>query len=127
MMRRILLVSTDGVVLNLLTKKFALIGIEIHTLAKPELLFKEIGIYQPDLLILDFILKDVNAGALCHQVTSNPETKNLPVIILSEYSEMGRFPSKFGSVAIISKSLEPKVLIEQILAVLDDHVHPIAS
>ncbi|HEY0244373.1 MAG TPA: hypothetical protein VGC01_02320 [Mucilaginibacter sp.] len=127
MMRRILLVSTDTVVLNLLTKKFALLGLEMHTLAKPALLFKEISIYQPDMLILDFILKDVNAGALCHQVTSNPETKNLPVVILSEYPELGRFSGKFGSAAIIKKSLEPNVLIEQILAVLDDHVHPVAS
>jgi CheY-like chemotaxis protein len=119
-MSRILLISTDAVLSDVLSKQFSLLGYEILSSSEPENLFKVISGFQPDLLIIDFILNEENGGALCHQVTSNPDTQLLPVVLLSDMSEVDRFSNKFGSDAVISKSSTPDELTGQILEIFEE-------
>jgi len=48
----------------------------------------------PDLLLVDFMLPDLNADKICRILMDNEKTRNLPVIVMSSVSE---FAVKFAS------------------------------
>lgn len=78
-----------------------------------------IGRYAPDLLVIDFILNESNGGAICHQLKSNPETQHLPVILLSEYSGIFRFTTKFGCDMLLQKPVDNYKLFNVITNLLN--------
>lgn len=42
---------------------------------------------KPDLIMLDLLLPDINGDKICGIIKSNPETKNIPVFIVTNYSD----------------------------------------
>jgi PleD family two-component response regulator len=79
---------------------------EVTGLKSANNLFRELQIIKPDILIVDFILDELNGGSLCHQLKCNPNTRSLPVVILSDYTGMERFSAKFGCDNIIYKQAD---------------------
>ena len=75
---------------------------------------------KPDLVILDVMLPGENGLDVCRKIKSNPETKNIPVIILSAKGEeidivLGL---ELGADDYVPKPFSPKVLFSRIKAVL---------
>lgn len=70
----------------------------------------------PDLIILDIIMPKMNGYEVCRTIKSNPETKNVPVIICSSKSEdFDRYWAiKQGADAYIAKPFKEKELIDTI-------------
>lgn len=114
-MKRILAVSAEPHLLDLLDRNLSPYGFAVRAVNTVDRLLEIIGEYQPEVLVLDFILDDINAGAICHQLKMNPRTANLPVILLSEFDDLQRFNDKFGSVAIIKKNELFPTLTEELL------------
>ena len=44
--------------------------------------------YKPDLVILDYLLPEINGGELCRQIKKNPGTCVLPVLIYSRFPKV---------------------------------------
>jgi DNA-binding response OmpR family regulator len=118
-MRRILAVSTERRLLDVLAHNLLRCDFVIETLTDTDILFEAIASYQPDLLLVDFILQHENGGAICHQVKCNPLTRDLPVILLSEYDGLDRFANKFGSCAIVKRSALFPALVDEIQQVFE--------
>lgn len=75
---------------------------------------------KPDLVILDVMLPGENGLDVCRKLKSNPEMKNIPVIILSAKSDeidivLGL---ELGADDYVPKPFSPKVLLSRIKAVL---------
>ncbi|HSX12831.1 MAG TPA: response regulator transcription factor [Chlamydiales bacterium] len=75
---------------------------------------------KPDLVILDVMLPGENGLDVCRKIKSNPETKNIPVIILSARGEeidvvLGL---ELGADDYVPKPFSPKVLFSRVKAVL---------
>lgn len=120
-MRRILVVSAEQRLLDVLSCNLPDDNFIIDILTDPDILFEAIAAYQPDLLIIDFILPVLNGGAICHQVKCNPTTRDLPVILLSEYDGLDRFANKFGSYAVVKKSELFPCLLSEVRNVFEEH------
>jgi len=105
-MKRLLIVSTDTNFLNGIEKELSDRGFDVVVLQLADSLFKELQDIRPDALIIDFILDELNGGALCHQLKCDPNTQGLPVVMLSDYTGMERFSSKFGCEDIIYKQAD---------------------
>ena len=43
---------------------------------------------QPDLILLDTLIQDVDGHEICSQLKSMPETENIPIIILSNSNQV---------------------------------------
>jgi two-component system, OmpR family, alkaline phosphatase synthesis response regulator PhoP len=74
----------------------------------------------PDLVILDIMLPGQSGLDVCRKIKTNPDLKNIPVIILSAKSEeldviLGL---ELGADDYVSKPFSPKVLFSRIRAVL---------
>lgn len=51
--------------------------------------YDEIKIRKPDLVITDIVMPEMNGYELCKKIKENPETADLPVILLSSLSDPG--------------------------------------
>lgn len=75
---------------------------------------------KPDLVILDIMLPGQSGLDVCRKIKTNPELKNIPVIMLSAKSEeldviLGL---ELGADDYVSKPFSPKILFSRIRAVL---------
>lgn len=105
-MKEILVISSDRHFLREMKADVYFGGFVIKTIDDTRSLPERIKALRPDLLIIDFILNDNNGGSICHQLKSDPETHYLPVILLSDYSGLSRFSTKFGCGAILKKPVD---------------------
>jgi len=67
----------------------------------------QVNHFKPDLLILDIMMPDINGYEVCRKVKSNPETKDIKIIILSAYlnDEAFKQMKEYGADACFSKPL----------------------
>ncbi|NJL21577.1 MAG: response regulator [Leptolyngbyaceae cyanobacterium SM1_3_5] len=75
---------------------------------------------QPDAILLDVMMPDMDGVATFQQLQANPATQHIPVILLTakvQVSDQRRF-ADLGVKAMIAKPFKPAKLAEQILQVL---------
>jgi two-component system, OmpR family, alkaline phosphatase synthesis response regulator PhoP len=76
---------------------------------------------QPDAILLDVMLPDLDGVATFKQLQANPATQHIPVILLTakvQASDQRRF-ADLGVKATIAKPFKPAKLAEQLLEVLE--------
>lgn len=75
---------------------------------------------QPDAILLDVMMPDMDGIAVFKQLQENPATQHIPIIFLTakvQISDQQRFAS-LGIKAMIAKPFKPAKLAEQVLVVL---------
>jgi CheY-like chemotaxis protein len=120
-MRRILLISTDAAVQELLCANSSLLNADVEVNECTPDLLQKIKQRKPDVLVIDFILNNDNGGGLCHQVKSDPQLRDLPIVLLSEYTNINRMASKFGCNAIVNKPADVRHLTSAITNLLQPY------
>ncbi|MBN1912069.1 MAG: response regulator [Pirellulales bacterium] len=109
----ILVVDDDEVLADVLSRRLTQQGFEVRTadsgrdglaLARTE---------QPDLIVLDLRLPDMDGFAICEQLADSAETCNIPVIILSgmERPDIIRRSRSAGCCYFVRKPYDPNALL----------------
>jgi putative two-component system response regulator len=80
---------------------------------------------EPDLILLDIMMPDINGYEVCRQLKANPRTQHIPVIFLTsknevENEEMGM---ALGAVDYITRPISPEILMSRLRAHLVDATH----
>jgi excisionase family DNA binding protein len=67
----------------------------------------QVNHFKPDLMILDIMMPDINGYEVCQKIKSNPETKDIKIIVLSAYLDDEAFKQmkENGADACFSKPL----------------------
>src|SRR3954462_15076426 len=117
-MKRILAVSTDQQLLEMLEQELCMLGFALDKLETENDLLTRIQNDHPDVLIIDFFLGNDNAAAVCHQIKSNPDMHDLPIIILSDFPGIDQLAGKLRCFAVIKKPMTTALLTENIIAAL---------
>lgn len=75
---------------------------------------------RPDLLILDILLPGLSGLELCRNLRSKPETKSLPILMLTaKASEADRVVGlEFGADDYLTKPFSPRELVARVKAIL---------
>lgn len=120
-MKKILAVSNDQELLKSLNEKLSESGFSMETMEASDEMLQKIKAGKPDVLLIDFLLGDANAAAVCHQVTSDPDLHDVPVIILSDLPGIDELAAKLGSFAVIKKPMSVGELTANIVAALVKH------
>lgn len=74
--------------------------------------------YEPDLIIIDYLLPMVNGGEICSEIKRDQNCSHLPVIIYSAYSRVFLSLGRYHCDAFIEKPFdldELQLKIEQII------------
>lgn len=79
--------------------------------------------YQPDVVILDVMMPNLDGFATCKQIRQQPETANLPVILLSARSQQDAYNegARAGANCYMTKPISRPTLIQTINDLLMAH------
>ena len=101
-------------ILDMLKDALEELGFNITTLDYTDNIIADIVKYNPDLVLLDFLLAGINGGEHCHQIKSNPITAHLPVIMLSGFPRVLESLGNYGADIFIEKPFDLKNLTSAI-------------
>ena len=78
------------------------------------------GVLQPDLIVSDYEMPEMNGAELCRILRANPQTAHIPVLILSirDDAELLMSCEKAGAVGFIRKADGREALVESVARVL---------
>ena len=119
--RKVLIVDDDAEIVELLVDVLTRDGrFEIKTAASGY----EAGIqtqqFRPDLILLDYMLPDVNGNVVCQTIKKNPEFEHIKIIIVSGVVKKDEIKQllKSGAEDFIKKPFNIAELTEKVTAVL---------
>ncbi|MFB0525336.1 MAG: response regulator [Phycisphaerae bacterium] len=119
--KKILVVDDDAEIVELIAEVLTRDGrFEIKTASSGY----EAGIstqqFRPDLILLDYMLPDVNGNVVCQTIRKNPEFENIRIIIVSgvvKQDEIGQL-LKSGAEGFIKKPFDVDELTDKVAAAL---------
>lgn len=106
MTKNILIVDDQSDTLDLLKEAMEQEGYTVTALRYTDDIIGSITQYQPNLVMLDFLLAGINGGELCHQLKTNPLAAHIPVIMLSGYPRVLESLGSYGADAFIAKPFD---------------------
>lgn len=83
----VLVVEDDKLLSDLLARKFTAENFNLIHAPTGEMAIDQLKTAKPDLVLLDILLPGIDGFEVLRQIKSNPDTKNLPVIILSNLGQ----------------------------------------
>ncbi len=118
--KRILLIEDEEDIASLIKLQAEISGYKLHVEVDGINGYRAIEREKPDLVILDIMLPGQNGLDVCRKMKSNPELKNIPVIIISAKGEeldvvLGL---ELGADDYLPKPFSPRILFSRIKAVL---------
>ncbi|WP_183557090.1 response regulator [Mucilaginibacter sp. SP1R1] len=114
-MIRILAVDDDNDILEVIQYILEESGYEVETLTDGHFLFDKIKEKQPDLILLDIMLGNLDGRDLCKSVKATKETHNIPVIMISASHDVSKTLNQTGAPDdFIAKPFDIDVLLKTI-------------
>jgi two-component system, OmpR family, phosphate regulon response regulator PhoB len=101
-------------ILNILNDLLTEQGYQVTSVDGSSDVFPSILSAMPDIIITDYILKEINGGEHCEQIKRDPSMSHVPVIILSGYSRLLESLGNFGADAVISKPFDNDELLSKV-------------
>jgi DNA-binding response OmpR family regulator len=68
---------------------------------------------QPDLITMDILLSGADGREICRAVKNNPDTENIPVIMISALADAGRQMLSIGADDFFAKPFDVNELLER--------------
>ena len=94
-MKTILLAEDDPFIVDIYSTALRQEGYKVDVALDGETAFKKIKNTLPDLLILDMKLPKIDGIELLKMIRQDPQTKNLKVIVVSNFNPRDLFPDTF--------------------------------
>jgi DNA-binding response OmpR family regulator len=118
--RKILVVDDERYILHILDFSLGAEGYEVITAGDGEQAVERTKVDHPDLIVMDIMMPKMDGFEACKQIKSDPDTKDIPVIMLTA---KGRDIDRkrgidAGADEYLTKPFSPAKLIERVQTVL---------
>src|SRR5690349_19298311 len=116
----ILIVEDEQALVTLLRYNFEAAGYEVATALDGDEALVAIAERRPDLIVLDWMLPSISGLEVCRQIRRKPETRDVPVIMLTARGEEADRVRGLDSGAddYVTKPFSPTELVARVRAVL---------
>lgn len=112
-MKKIFIADDDAAILDATSLMLELMGYEVaYTLDGTTVADSMQS--SPDLLILDIWLSGIDGRDICRQLKSDPETKDIPVLMISASREIKASALASGANDFMAKPFEMQLLLDKI-------------
>ena len=114
--KKILIVEDEESLLKLESILLTSKGYEVRGVANGQAALEAIAEEKPDLVLLDIMLPEIDGFEVCQRIKADPETRDLPVIMLTakkSRDDMAR-GEKVGADWYITKPFKSAMVIETI-------------
>lgn len=117
---RVLIVEDEPPLVELLSYNLEKAGFQIHIARDGEEALLAVEERKPDLILLDWMLPYVSGIEICRRIRRNPETRNVPIIILTARGEEDDRIRGLdaGADDYVVKPFSPSELVARVRAVL---------
>lgn len=115
----VLIVEDEVAIVTLLRYNLEREGFRVYSTGDGEEAVAMVKDYKPDIIVLDWMLPSMSGVDVCKQLRWNPETKSIPIIMLSARGEEGDRIKGLDSGAddYLTKPFSPAELIARIRAI----------
>ena len=116
--KRVLLVEPEGVLAEITAFRLELLGYSVETVESPAEALKKIQMQQPDVIITDLVLNDVDATGFIEKLASTEGTSDIPIMVLSIDADLDRVAAvhKAGAADFLLVPFHPEVLEVKVAA-----------
>ena len=117
---RILVVDDEIYIVHILDFSLGMEGYEVITALDGEQALEKLKTEKPDLIVLDIMMPKLDGYEVCKAIKSSPETRHIPVILLSAKGRNvdQKLGFDVGADDYITKPFSPRKLVERINAIL---------
>ena len=122
MLKKILLIEDDKFLRELMNKKLLSLDYEVETAADGETGLVKIKEAKPDAVLLDLILPGINGFEVLEKAKKDPETANIPIVILSNLGQAEDIERglKLGAVDFLVKAhFTPQEIVNKLKNILE--------
>ena len=126
-MTKILLVEDDPLIYRMYQKLFKLEGYETETAENGEEGLEKVATFMPDVILLDIMMPKMNGIEMLTKLKENPETAEIPTVVLTNVSDMNisnQVFAKGANLQIAKSEAEPDQVIAWIKSVLSKSSQP---
>ena len=120
-MTKILLVEDDPLIYRMYQKLFTLEGYETETANNGQEGLDKLQNFHPDIIMLDIMMPTMDGVTMLNHLKENPETADIPVVILTNVADQriaNQTFEKGASMSIVKSETEPEQVIAWIKSVL---------
>jgi len=121
---RILVVDDEIYIVHILDFSLGMEGYEVITALDGEQALEKLKTEKPDLIVLDIMMPKLDGYEVCKAIKSSPETRHIPVILLSAKGRNvdQKLGFDVGADDYITKPFSPRKLVERINQLLGQTV-----
>ena len=119
MKKNSLVIDDNADILSLLEDFLCHQDFNVKGIRQTKNIFDDINDFNPDLILMDYILSGINGGELCHQVKTDAKTSHIPVVLISAYPRVLESLGKYGCDAFIAKPFD----IDHLISCINDCLH----
>ena len=121
---RILVVDDEIYIVHILDFSLGMEGYEVITALDGEQALEKLKTEKPDLIVLDIMMPKLDGYEVCKAIKSSPETRHIPVILLSAKGRNvdQKLGFDVGADDYITKPFSPRKLVERINLLLGQTV-----
>ena len=121
---KILVVDDEIYIVHILDFSLGMEGYEVVTALDGEQALEKLKVEKPDLIVLDIMMPKLDGYEVCKAIKSDPETRQIPVILLSAKGRNVDQKMGFdvGADDYITKPFSPRKLVERINQLLGQPV-----
>jgi two-component system alkaline phosphatase synthesis response regulator PhoP len=117
---KILVVDDEVYIVHILDFSLGMEGYEVVTALDGEQAIEQAHTERPDLIVLDIMMPKLDGYETCKMLKADPQTRNIPVILLSAKGRNvdQKIGFDVGADDYITKPFSPRKLVERINALL---------
>ncbi len=114
--QKILVVDDEDYVRQMIQLKLEEEGFDVDTAHDEASCLSKVKEFKPDLILMDVMLEDLSGLDTVEIMKKDPETKSIPVLVLTgrSFEEDRKEAMAVGAVGFITKPILPTRLIQQI-------------
>ena len=116
MRKKILVVDDDAELVELLSFNLKQAGYVIGTASNGADALKRVRSFEPDLIVLDVMMPELDGFAVCEILRRDPTTAAIPILMLTALSsELGRLAGLgSGASDFMSKPFSPRLIVARV-------------
>ena len=118
MNKKVLFIEDEAVMQKAVSEFLGVNGYRVVSALDGELGVRAAQVEKPDLILLDIILPKKNGFEVLKELKSGPETKSIPVIVLTNLSEMGDI-GKILELGVTTYLVKSDQSLKDILAIVE--------
>lgn len=111
---KVLIIDDDADITAMMRLILRSEGFDVEVTTRSEDIFQKARTYQPDVILLDVFLTGYDGRHICKQFKFHPETKYIPIIMVSGHESVSDTIEEFGADDFVLKPFKLETLLSKI-------------